>query len=72
MYVRSFLAETLSPNFNSKDTPFICVPSRDPQGSLVSVQSGQMRGGTLDIKDTLPPFTKILRAGLDHRALERL
>jgi hypothetical protein len=54
--VRSFLAETLHPNFNSKDTPFICVPSRDPQGSLVSVQSGQKWGGTMDIKDTLPPF----------------
>jgi hypothetical protein len=39
--VRSFLAETLHPNFNSNDTPFICVPSWDPQGSLVSVQSGQ-------------------------------
>jgi hypothetical protein len=31
-----------------------------------------MSGGTLDIKDTLPLFMKILRAGLDPRALERL
>jgi hypothetical protein len=62
----------LTSNFNSKDTPFICVPSWDPQGSLVSVQSGWMWSGTLDIKDTLPPsFMKILRAGLDPKALER-
>jgi hypothetical protein len=65
MHVRSFLVETLCPNFNSKDTPFICSLSQDLQGSLVSVQSGQMWGGTLDVKDTvLPPFMKILRAGL--------
>jgi hypothetical protein len=72
MHVRSFLVETLHPNFNSKVTPFICVPSWDPQGSLVSVQSGRMWGGTLDRKDTFPPFMKILRARLDPRALEKL
>jgi hypothetical protein len=72
MHVRCFLGENLHPNFNSKDTPFICVPSQDPQGSLVSVQSGWMWGGTLDIKDTLPLFVKILKAGLDPRALKRL
>jgi hypothetical protein len=55
----------LHPNSNSKDTPFICALSWNPQGSLVSFQSGQMWGGTLDIKDTLPHFMKILRAGLD-------
>jgi hypothetical protein len=71
MHVRSFLAETLHPNFNSKDIPFICVPSWVPQGSLVPVQSGQMWGGTLDVKDILLLFMKILRAGLDPRALER-
>jgi hypothetical protein len=31
-----------------------------------------MWGVTLDIKDTLPLFMKILRAGLDPRALETL
>jgi hypothetical protein len=50
----------------------ICIPSLDPQGSLVSVQSGRMRGVALDIKDTLPLFMKILRAGLGPRALEIL
>jgi hypothetical protein len=52
MHVRSFLAEKLCHNFNS----FIYVPSWDPQGSLVPVQSRRMWGGTLDIKDTLPLF----------------
>jgi hypothetical protein len=47
-------------------------PILGPTGKLVSIQSGQMWGGTLDIKDTLPLFMKILRAGLDPRALERL
>jgi hypothetical protein len=72
MHARSFLVETLCPNFNSKDSPLICVPSQDPWGSLVSVQSGSMWGETLDIKDTLLPFMTILRAGPDPRALERL
>jgi hypothetical protein len=40
---------------------FYMCPFWDPQGSLVSVQSGQMWGGTLGINDTLPPFMKILR-----------
>jgi hypothetical protein len=40
MHARSFLVEILCPNSNSKDTPFICAPSRYPQGRLVSVQSG--------------------------------
>jgi hypothetical protein len=31
MHVRSFLAETLHPNFNSKDVPFIC-PIPGPTG----------------------------------------
>jgi hypothetical protein len=49
---------------------YMC-PSWVPQGSLVPVQSGQMWGGTLDVKDILLLFMKILRAGLDPRALER-
>jgi hypothetical protein len=47
-------------------------PILGPTGKLVSIQSGQMSGGTLDIKDTLPLFMKILRAGLGPRALEIL
>jgi hypothetical protein len=72
MHVMSILVETLCPNFNPKDTPFICVPSWDPQGCLASVQSGQMWGGTMEIKDTFPPFMKIRRTALVSKALERL
>jgi hypothetical protein len=50
---------------------YMC-PIPGPKGKLVSVQSGRMWGGTLGIKDTLLSFMKILRAGLDPRALERL
>jgi hypothetical protein len=66
------LVETLCPNSSSKDTPFICVPSRDPQGSLVSIQSGPMWGKTLGIKDTLLPFMTILRARPGPETLVRL
>jgi hypothetical protein len=72
MHARAFLVKNLCPNCSSKGIPFICVPSGDPQGSLVSVQSGQMWGETLDIKDTLLPFMTILRAGPDPEALVRL
>jgi hypothetical protein len=51
---------------------FYTYPILDPTGKLVSVQSGQMWGETLSIKDTLLPFMTILRAGSDPRALERL
>jgi hypothetical protein len=61
-----------TPNSSSKDTPLICVPSGDPQGSLESVQSGQMWGETLGIKDTLLPFMTILRVGPDPETLVRL
>jgi hypothetical protein len=66
------LVESLRPNSSSKDIPFICAPSQDPQGSLVSVQSGQIWARTLGIKDTLPPFMTIPRAGPDPGALVRL
>jgi hypothetical protein len=72
MHARSFLVQTLHPNSSSKDTHFICVPTREPQGSLVSVQSGWIWGETLDIKDTLLLFMTILRAGPDPEALVRL
>jgi hypothetical protein len=64
--------KTLHPNSSSKDTPFICVPSQDPQGSLVSVQSRWIWGGTPGIKDILPPFMTILKAGPVPGALIRL
>jgi hypothetical protein len=51
---------------------FYMCPILEPTGKLVSVQSGQMWGETLGIKDTLLPFMTILRAGPDPRALERL
>jgi hypothetical protein len=70
MHVTSFLAETLYPNFNSKDTPFICAhPGTHREAWYLSRVDDISR---LDIKDTLPLFMKILRAGLDPRALERL
>jgi hypothetical protein len=72
MHTRSFLMEALCPNSRSKDTPFIFAPSGEPQGSLVSVQSGWIWGETLDIKDTLLLFMTILRAGPDPEALIRL
>jgi hypothetical protein len=53
MHARSFLVEALCPNSSSKDIPFICAPSWDPQESLVSVQGGQMWGEKLGIKDIL-------------------
>jgi hypothetical protein len=62
----------LTSQLQLQDTPFICVPSRDPQGSLVSVQSGWMWGGTLDIKDTLLPFYENPKGWADPSALERL
>jgi hypothetical protein len=46
-------------------------PIPEPTGKLVSIQSGQIWGETLGIKDTLFPFMTILRAGPDPRALER-
>jgi hypothetical protein len=72
MHGRFFLVETLHPNSSSKATPFVCVPSGDPQESLVSVQSGQMWGKTLGRKDILLPFMTILRAGPDPETLVRL
>jgi hypothetical protein len=50
---------------------YMC-PIPGPTGNLISVQSGQMWGGTLDIKDTLLSFMKIIRTRLDPSALERL
>jgi hypothetical protein len=47
-------------------------PILEPTGKLVSVQSGQMWGETLSIKDTFLSFMTILRAGPDPRAQERL
>jgi hypothetical protein len=52
MDIRSFLAETLHPNFNSMDT----VPSRDWQGSLVSIQSGWMWSVNTGYKGYTSPF----------------
>jgi hypothetical protein len=72
MHARSFLVDALCLNSSSKDIPFICAPSQDLQGSLVSVQSGQMWSKTLGIKDTLLPFMTILRAGPDLETLVRL
>jgi hypothetical protein len=65
MHARSFLVEALCPNSSSKDIPFICALSWDPQGSLVSVHSGWMWGKTLGIKDTFCLFVTILKAGPD-------
>jgi hypothetical protein len=59
MHVRSLLAETLHPNFHSKDTPFICFPSQDPQGSLISVQTGWMWGWNTGYKGNISPFYEI-------------
>jgi hypothetical protein len=50
------LVKTLCPNSSYKYTPFICAPSGDPQGSLVSVQSRWMWGETLGIKGYTSPF----------------
>jgi hypothetical protein len=72
MHARSFFVEVLCPNCSSKDIPFICAPSWDPERSLISVQSGQMWGKTLGIKDTLLPLMTILRTGPDPEMLVRL
>jgi hypothetical protein len=50
---------------------FYMCPIQEPTGKLVSVQSGQMWGETLGIKDTFLPFMTILRTGPDPRTLER-
>jgi hypothetical protein len=69
------LVEALCPNSSSKDIPVICAPYWTHRKrwylprKLVSAQSGQVWGETLDIKDTLLPFMKILMAGPVPRAL---
>jgi hypothetical protein len=52
-------------------TPALGFSIPESTGKLVSVQSEQMWGEILGIKDTLLPFMTILRAGTDPRALER-
>jgi hypothetical protein len=71
MHARSFLVDALCPNSSSKDIPFLCSPSQNPQGSWYLSRVDGCGGETLGIKDTLLPFMTMLRAGPDPRALER-